>query len=206
MGCIDGLHIPIPGPSDHRAAYINRKGFPSIQLQAVCDDNLRFLDVVAGWPGSVHDARVFRNSPLSQLLEDGNIHEEQHLLGDSAYPLTPYLMVSFRDNGHITEDQGNYNTRHSSARMAIERAFGLLKGKFRRLQYLDMCLVEKIPLIIVAACVLHNFIIVKEKLDDEVLQLEIENENDNVQVEVGPQAVVNQRAARKRERLVNLLV
>lgn len=91
VGCIDGSHIPIPGPTDHRASYINRKGFPSIQLQAVCDDNLRFLDVCAGWPGSVHDARVFRNSPLHDALEGGNLHNENHLLGDSAYALDIYM-------------------------------------------------------------------------------------------------------------------
>lgn len=205
VGCIDGSHIPIPGPSDHRAAYVNRKGFPSIQVQAVCDDNLRFLDVFAGWPGSVHDARVFRNSPLHQLLEGGNIHEDHHLLGDSAYGLTLYMMVPFRDNGHLTEDQGNYNRRQSSARMAIERAFGLLKCKFRRLQYLDMRLIDKIPLIIMAAFVLHNFIIMKEKLDDELRHLVIEIENDNEQLEVVPQPIDNQRAAQKRDMLVNLL-
>jgi len=96
VGCIDGTHIPIPGPSDHRASYINRKGFPSLQVQAVCDDNLRFLDVYTGWPGSVADARVFRNSPLHEILEDGNLDEEHHLLGDSGYGLAPYMMVPFR--------------------------------------------------------------------------------------------------------------
>lgn len=68
-----------------------------------------------------------------------------------------------------------------------------------------MRLLEKIPLIIVAACVLHNLIIMKENIDDEVMHLEIEIENDNVQLEVGPQAANNQRAAHKREMLVNLL-
>ena len=37
IGAIDGTHIKIPGPSEHRDAYINRKGFPSMQLQVVCD-------------------------------------------------------------------------------------------------------------------------------------------------------------------------
>lgn len=120
VGCIDGSHIPIPGPLKHRAAYINRKGFPSMQVQAVCDDNLRFLDIFAGWPGSVHDARVFRNSPLCRLLEEGHVHGDNHLLGDSAYALTEYMVVPFRDNGHLAEEQETYNTRHSSARMVIE--------------------------------------------------------------------------------------
>ena len=95
VGCIDGSHIPIPGPPDHRASYINRKGFASIQLQAVCDDNLRFLDVFAGYPGSVHDARVFRNSPLYEAIEGGIIHQEHHILDDSAYALAPNVMVPY---------------------------------------------------------------------------------------------------------------
>lgn len=80
VGCSDCTRIPIPGPSDHRAAYNNRKGFPSVQVQAVSDDNLPFFDVFAGWSGSVHNARVFRNSPFYGLLEDGNMHEDHHLL------------------------------------------------------------------------------------------------------------------------------
>lgn len=41
-------------------------------------------------------------------------------------------------------------------RQVIERAFALLKGRFRRLKYLDMSLVELIPDVILACCVLHN--------------------------------------------------
>ena len=32
--------------------------------KAVVDSQLMFMDCDAGWPGSVHDARVFKNSPL----------------------------------------------------------------------------------------------------------------------------------------------
>lgn len=91
-----------PRPIRPQSCLNQPEGLPKY-TNAVCDDNLRFLDVFAGWPGSVHDAHVFLNSPLYQLLEDENIHEEQHLLGNSAYPLTPYMMIPFRDNGHLTD-------------------------------------------------------------------------------------------------------
>ena len=42
----------------------NRKGFHSMQLQVVCDNEMKFTDVYCGWPGAVHDARILRNSPL----------------------------------------------------------------------------------------------------------------------------------------------
>ena len=119
IGAIDGTHIPIPGPSHERQAYINRKGFPSIQLQAICDANLRFTDILTGWPGSVNDARVFRNSPLHTMLENGHLPEEYHLLGDSAYALQPYMLVPYRDNGHLLPWQTHFNYIHSTSRVVM---------------------------------------------------------------------------------------
>lgn len=86
--------------------------------------------------------------------------------------------------------------------MFIERAFGLLKCKFRRLQYLEMRLIEKIPLIIMACCVLHNYILLKEKIDVAIEDIEVEVEGDPH--EAGPHQI-NQRAAHKRDMLANLL-
>jgi len=42
----------------------------------VCDASFRILNqnVVAKWPGSVHDARIFRKSRLFQVLENGIIN------------------------------------------------------------------------------------------------------------------------------------
>lgn len=44
--------------------YFNQKMFYSIQLQAMCDHQCQFLDIFVGYPGSVHDSRVPKNSPL----------------------------------------------------------------------------------------------------------------------------------------------
>ena len=68
-GAIDGCHIrikPPSGPDGH--CYRNRKLFPSIILQAVCDHQDHFTDTYVGWPGSVHDSRVLRHSPLYRSL------------------------------------------------------------------------------------------------------------------------------------------
>lgn len=62
-----------------------------------------------------------------------------HIIGDSAYPLLLNVMTPYRDNGHLTRKQATYNRKLSSIRSTIERVFGLLKGKFRRLKYLDIC-------------------------------------------------------------------
>ena len=64
LGAIDGTHIKINAPKEHKEVYINRKGYHSIVLQGVCREDLHFTHDVAGWPGSCHDARVLRNSDL----------------------------------------------------------------------------------------------------------------------------------------------
>lgn len=58
-------------------------------------------------------------------------------------------MISF-------QAQKNFNTVLSSKRAVIERAFALLKGRFRRLKFLDMNVDEMIPHVIIACTVLHN--------------------------------------------------
>lgn len=61
---LDGTHIKITPPPNHPEQYINRKGFHSLQLQCVCVPNLLFIHAYVGWPGSVHDACVLKNSDL----------------------------------------------------------------------------------------------------------------------------------------------
>ena len=64
VGAVEGTHIPIQAPPEHHVDYFNRTGWYSIILQALVDDNYCFRDINVGWPGSVHDARVFTNSEL----------------------------------------------------------------------------------------------------------------------------------------------
>lgn len=64
LGAIDGCDIPVKGPWKNPEQYINCKGLHSLQLQVICD-----ADVFCSYPGSVRDARVFRNSPFFQDAE-----------------------------------------------------------------------------------------------------------------------------------------
>lgn len=99
----------------------------------ICDHELKFTYVYARQVGSVHDMRVFRLSGFENLCTPQNFPENSHLLGDAAYSIQKYVMVPFKDNGHLTEAQITYNIRLSAARIMIERAIGLLKGRFRSL-------------------------------------------------------------------------
>lgn len=105
-----------------------------------------------------HDQRVFRLSEINKYVEDPNkFPSNSHLLGDAAYTLHERLMIPFSENGHLTRKQKNYNFCHSSGRIVIERAFGLLKGRFRSLlTVLDMERVDLILQFIIACFVVHN--------------------------------------------------
>jgi hypothetical protein len=110
-----------------------KKQFHAIHLQAVFNAKSIFTHCYTGHVGSVHDARVFRNSALARCIKVPNEYFpfDTHIIADAAYAIHPHVMVPFRDNGHLTVLQKNYNFCLSSTRMAIERAFGLLKVRFR---------------------------------------------------------------------------
>ncbi|XP_075755887.1 uncharacterized protein LOC142818605 [Pelodiscus sinensis] len=44
-GAIDGTHIPIHAPEHQASRYVNRKGYFSVILQAVCDHRGQFTDI-----------------------------------------------------------------------------------------------------------------------------------------------------------------
>jgi len=70
-GCVDGTLVRIDSPRVDEAAYVDRYGDHSINAMMICGPDLSFYAVSARWPGSVHDSRVFRNSPIYQRFEDG---------------------------------------------------------------------------------------------------------------------------------------
>ena len=73
LGSINGTHTEVIELQHHYTDYINRTGYTSINAQAVCDYKYCFMDVVVKWPRSVHDARIFQNSSLHNMLKDGTV-------------------------------------------------------------------------------------------------------------------------------------
>ena len=97
-GAVDGTHIPIISPKDFPADYYKCKRWHSILMQETVNHLGQFTDVYTGWPGRMHDVRVFANSTLyqkgqnAQLLPNwtesiGGIDTPLVILGDPAYPI-----------------------------------------------------------------------------------------------------------------------
>ncbi|XP_023311448.1 putative nuclease HARBI1 [Anoplophora glabripennis] len=154
IGSIDGSHIRIDKPNDDNDSYINRKSYYSIQMQAVCDHRKKIIDLFVGYPGSVHDSRVFRNPSFYRTMEEkcGNYF----ILADSGYPLTTHVLTPFRDRGQLNDRQLNYNIKLCRNRYVIEHCCGMLKQKFRQLYHIKIRDIRFIVHMIRASCVLHN--------------------------------------------------
>ncbi|KAJ8669532.1 hypothetical protein QAD02_000791 [Eretmocerus hayati] len=119
---IDGSEIKINKPPSDAESYYNRKGFYSIKLQIT---KRRIRHFHAGWPGSVHDARMYKNSGVPEILARKNT--TGRLLGDKAYPCTKHLMPPYKDNGHLLPHQKLFNKQLSKCRVCVEHTIGLLK-------------------------------------------------------------------------------
>ncbi|KAL1509932.1 hypothetical protein ABEB36_004596 [Hypothenemus hampei] len=167
IGIVDGTSIPVRTPAKkNKSTYCNRHDQPAITLQGICDYKKRFIDVFTGPPGKIHDSRVFNLSFIQKNIKV-ICGDTFHLLGDSAYPLRPWLMTPYRDYGNLSEQQRNYNIKFCRTRVLIENTFGLLKTRFRQLMRLEFHSVEKSCNFIIACCVLHNLCIDNNDFIDE---------------------------------------
>lgn len=162
IGAVDCSHVSVSKPNRHGDEYINRKGFSSLNVQFTVDVRCRITSVDCRWPGSVHDARIWRNSEIAQRMQGSN----SILLGDSAYPLTPFLQTPIRNP--LTRAEIAFNRVHASERVVVERTIGLLKRRFPMLGSRIRVPLQRVPTYVVACVVLHNIsILLNDHLDED---------------------------------------
>ena len=152
----------------------------SYLLQIVVDQHMVITSVYTGWPGCVHDARVLRNSMLYDQAEEGNLFgPDKFIIGDSAYPLRRWLDAPFRNAGNLNPERRVFNRRVSSMRQVVERAFGHLKGRFRRLKNVHLYDCRGICYAIYAGCILHNLCVLSGDEVEEYIEEQDENDHPN---------------------------
>ena len=70
IGTIDDTHNKIAQLNKHYSDYINKRGYFSLNVQAVSDYKYYFQNVVIKWLESLHDSHV---SLVNKMLQKGAI-------------------------------------------------------------------------------------------------------------------------------------
>ncbi|XP_067647458.1 putative nuclease HARBI1 [Eurosta solidaginis] len=157
IGAIDCTHVRVQSPGGENAEmFRNRKGYFSLNIQAVCDANLRFQNLVARWPGSAHDSHIFNCSRLKYQLDTGYF-KDYMILGDSGYKQCRYMMTPLLNPQSAAERL--YNESQIRTRNTIERTFGVWKRRFPILSMGIRVSMDTVMAIISACAVLHNIAI-----------------------------------------------
>ncbi|PSR93081.1 Nuclease [Actinidia chinensis var. chinensis] len=154
----------------------------SMILQAIVDPEMRFLDIVTGWPGSMSHSLVLKSSSFFRLCEEGErlngkkikllgeTELREYIIGDAAFPLLPWLLTPYPYDPYQRPRSHNvfvsFNMRLSATKMVALRALTRLKETWRIINGV-MWRPDKnrLPRIILVCCILHNICI---DLEDEV--------------------------------------
>ena len=70
----------------------------------------------------------------------------------------------------LSREEAWFNKKHSSTRMSIERAFGILKARFKELGTKTSLKLDFLPTVVHSYCVLHNILLAsKDRTLDQIL-------------------------------------
>ncbi|KAL9235280.1 hypothetical protein vseg_010053 [Gypsophila vaccaria] len=182
-GAIDITHIPmcLPVTDPANKVWLDHQKKHSMLLQAVVDPDMRFRDIVTGWPGKLSDSCVLKSSNFSKLCEKGTrlngksivlpegSEIREYIVGDSGFPLLPWLITPYKGKG-LSKTEDDFNKRHFATRMVARRALARLKEMWKIMNGMmwrpDK---HKLPRIILVCCILHNIAIdMEDDVQDEI--------------------------------------
>ncbi|XP_064605835.1 putative nuclease HARBI1 [Liolophura sinensis] len=201
VSCIDGTQIAIKSPTKDEHVFVCRKNYHSLNVQATTDARLRFTSVVSRYPGSAHDSFILKQSGIWRKYQSGDF-DGTIILGDSGYPLKPWLMVPFIQTHN--DAQAKYNKSHKTTRCTIERAFGVAKSRFRCIHHKSggflMHSPEVSAQVVVAVFKLHNLCINNQLPNPEIEPDDAEEGDDDDDHTTGVTLLAD--GARARDELV----
>ncbi|GJS99257.1 hypothetical protein Tco_0632832 [Tanacetum coccineum] len=149
------------------------KKYPTILLEAVASYDLWIWHAFFGVAGANNDLTVLNNSPLFDDLLDGIdpvapfecngvTFEKGYYLADDIYPQWASFVKSFT----VASSEKNvlYKRKQEGARKDIERAFGVLQGRWRIIsQPARAWTINKLRRVMHTCIILHNMILEDQK-------------------------------------------
>jgi len=156
---------------------------------AIVNSNYEFLMVDVGTNGRVSDGGVFANTifckklkqnqlslPKADNLPLSDINAPYVFVADDAFPLMENVIKPFSIR-NLSKEETIYNYRVSRARRIVENVFGILTSRFRIFLSQINLDPDKVSILVMACCYLHNFL--RRKKVESYFQggLDIENVN-----------------------------
>ncbi|KAJ1170919.1 hypothetical protein NDU88_002790 [Pleurodeles waltl] len=144
---------------DLRHKLTHGKHTHSINVQAIVDHQGLITNILAKYPGSVHDSFIFRHCTINEHFQDGR-YGNGLLVVDQGYGIQPWIMTPIANPSTAAERA--YNDAHRRTRTIVERTFGILKSRFQCLNITGGSLLyspEMVCKIILTCAILHNICI-----------------------------------------------
>ncbi|KAJ6630502.1 putative nuclease HARBI1 [Pseudolycoriella hygida] len=106
IGCVTCLNVSVLPFINNQDRFGNDNGVQSINVQLVCDYDMRILSVDPRYPGGVPDTDIWSVSTERDELERIYRNGDKHvLLAHSGYPLEPWLITPFVLDESSTQQQ-----------------------------------------------------------------------------------------------------
>ena len=134
-----------------------RKVFYGINTLVVANDLHLICALDPDWPGSSHDAHIWRESIFKPLIEQ---NRRFLLAGDSAFPISDVLVKPYSTRDAMDDRRKRlFNIRLSGLRTVMtENVYGIWKQRFPCLRNLR-CHYQNTKDTIIATAILHNLAI-----------------------------------------------
>ncbi|GJV86576.1 ALP1-like protein isoform X1 [Tanacetum coccineum] len=150
------------------------KKYPTIMLEAVADQQLWYGHVYFGVSGANNDLNILCGSllfddlltdkaPEAPFVVNGKTYEKCYYLADEIYPQWSTFVKAFT----MARDQKTIKFKgvQESARKDIERAFGVLQGRWGIIQQPARAYqMNTIKRIMYSCMILHNMILIKTSI------------------------------------------
>nr|CAI5854424.1 unnamed protein product [Callosobruchus analis] len=133
-------------------------------FMAIVDAKYRFLLADFGTNGRISDGGVLQNTKFFEKLQNKTLKLPTSETLKNSTRCLPYvfgvdMLKPFRQTDSNSRERKIFNYRLSRARRIVENAFGILASRFRIYHTAINVQPENIEKIVMATCVLHNFLI-----------------------------------------------
>lgn len=170
LGAVDGKHVRITPPPGSGSLFWNYKHFNSVVLMACANADYEFIWCEVGTNGRISDGGVIRNTEFFEKLNSGllkipptercngtSTELPYVFVGDEAFALRSDFLKPFSQRA-LTRERLVFNRRLSRARRVVENVFGIMANRFRIFHTSINLTLDRIDLVVLTCCVLHNFL------------------------------------------------